>query len=153
MERRIHISVSAHSILRRRLQQLSRLGCKSLTALCNRRAKVPVDLEFLSRLLCLPPGVGNDGDARFHAWLPWRKGCGGDAAIDNQDMTYAGQRFDLIEISALHLAGKYGGLFNACVQHPGQLDIDTEERLAGHNFTSVNALLRVADDAIVLGIF
>src|ERR1700684_1587211 len=148
MERRIHISVSAHSILRRCFQQLSRLACKSLTALCSRRAQVPVDLEFLACLLCLPPGVGNDGDARFHAWLPWRIGCGNDAAIDHQDMAYTGQRFDLIEVSALHLAGKYGGLFNACVQHPRQLDIDAEERLAGDNLTRVNALLRVADDAV-----
>ena len=123
------------------------------TALRCRGAEVPVDLEFLARLLCLPPGVGDDGDARFHAWLPWRIGCGGDAAIDNQNMAYAGQRFDLIEVSALHLAGKYGGLFDACVQHSGQLDIDAEERLAGHNLRSVNALLRVADDAVVLGIF
>ena len=96
-------------------------------------------LSCLARLLRLPPGVGHDRDARFHARLPWRVGRGSDAAIDHQDMAHAGQRLDLIDVGGLHLAGKHGGLFNARVQHSGQLDIDAEDRLAGDDRVGVNA--------------
>ena len=68
---------------------------------------------------------------------------GVSATIDNQDMAYAGQRFDLIEVSGLDLAGKYGGTFLMLAYNiPGNSTSGCRKSgFAGDNLTSVNALL------------
>ena len=58
-----------------------------------------------------------------------------------------------IDVGGLHLAGKDGSLFNGGVQHSRHFDIDAEDRLAGDDGVGVNARLRVANDAVILGIF
>jgi hypothetical protein len=145
------VAVLAHGGSGRRFQQFRRLGREALRALRGRGAEFPVDLELLASLLRLPPGVGHDRDARFHAWLPRRIGCRSDAAIDDQDMAHARQRFDLFNVCALHLAGKHRSLFNGCVQHSRQFYINAKERLTGNEVVGVDAGLRVADDAVILG--
>ena len=114
---------------------------------------VPVDLELFARLLRLPPCVGDDGNTSFHAWFPGDVRSRRNAAVDDQDVAYAGERLDRIDVCGFHFAGKDGRPFNAGVEHAGQFDIDGEQRLAGDEGVRVDAGLGVADDGVVFGVF
>ena len=64
-----------------------------------------------------------------------------------------GSDLDLIGVGGFHFAGKHGRLLNRCVQHSRQLDVDAEERLAGDDRVGIYAGLRMANDAVILGVF
>ena len=68
-------------------------------------------------------------------------------------MTHSGQLLDLVEVGRLHLSSENGSLLNRGEQHSGHFYIDAEDRLAGHDGVGVNARLRVANDAVILGVF
>jgi hypothetical protein len=68
-------------------------------------------------------------------------------------VAHAGELLDLVEVGGLHFSGEDGSLLDGGVQHSGQRDIDAEDGLAGDDGVGVHARLRVADDAVVLGVF
>src|SRR5215471_4446965 len=83
-----------------------------LTALLRRRTVGPGDAKFLARLLRLPPGIGNDGDAAVKAEKILR-------AFDEKGVANTRKRADFVHIGGSGFAREYGTLLENGEQHAG----------------------------------
>src|SRR5580704_5314582 len=100
---------------------------------------VPFDLELLARFLRMPPSVGDDGYTAAQRIvddegrsLPGRSLELSLAALKNEHVTDAGQRLDLVTISALHCGIEHRALVKHGVLHAGNPDVNTEQWLPRH---------------------
>ncbi len=139
----------ARSRRRLRCPRRQLLGLRRVpdAALRRHRAFVPHDLQRPTRVVGLPPAVGDDCDAGGEEVVaPPRD------RVDDERVLDARQPLHLVEIGADRLAAKHRTLIKDREQRPRRLDVDAERRLAGHDGGVVDALDRLADDLEVLRI-
>jgi hypothetical protein len=91
----------------------------------------------------VPPGVGDDRDAGEEA-------CEVGPALDDERVLDAGQRLELLDVRARDLRPEHRRLLVDRVQHPRQLHVDAEQRLAGDDLPVVDPARELADDLVVL---
>ena len=100
-----------------------------------------------------PPRVGHDSDAAQEPRFAEIESRAGEQwlglAFDDEGITDARLRLDLIDVGADDGASEDGALLERRPEHPGRSDVDTVEWFAGHNGGVVDPGDRGSDDLVI----
>ena len=145
LERRVGVPVDAqrdHGLLCGEFLGLPR---KALAALLRRWTFVPHHLQLLARRARVPPGIGDDRHPR-------KKAGQFGAALHHERIAHSGHVLDLVDIGAQDLAAKNRALLVNGKHHPGKFEVDAVDLLGRDDGRNVNAMVRLADDLVILRI-
>src|SRR4029077_18459713 len=110
LQRGFGVAVLAKRARGRLFGELFGAASESFAALLRGPALVPLDLQFLARRSCLPPTIGDDGDAAEQSGQV-------AAPFDDKGMAHTGHRFDFVYVRGNDPAGEHGALLKHSPKH------------------------------------
>ncbi len=135
------------------LRELLRAFGESDAALVGGGTFVPLHDQLLTRGVCLPPGIGHNGNAGFKTRIAFDDRACLHGGIDHERMLHTRQFADLVNVRAGHFAAKDWAFVIDRVEHARHGEIDTEDGLAGDDIGHVDGMCGLADDFEIALIF
>ena len=143
----IDIAILAQHRLARFRSHVRRLGDEAGPTVIGAAAFVPLHFQLLARA---ESGPGRVGDNRHAGQQAAQIAV---VAVDDEGVAHAGQRLDLVQVGADRLAAQHRAFLIGRIQHPRQLDVDAEQRLAGQERNIVDAADPGAEQFVVRRVF